>query len=102
MEDSPEPSQTRVTGAASGSSSRADGLVDPGLTGHHPLSPEWRRAALKEMAAAPLELLVVGGGITGAGVARDAALRGMRVGLVERSDFASGTSSRSSKIIHGG
>jgi len=49
-----------------------------------------------------LEILVIGGGITGAGIARDAAMRGLRVGLVERGDFASGTSSRSSKLIHGG
>ncbi|MGH2371475.1 MAG: FAD-dependent oxidoreductase, partial [Chloroflexota bacterium] len=48
------------------------------------------------------DLLVVGGGITGAGVAWDAAARGLRVGLIERADFASGTSSRSSKLIHGG
>lgn len=48
------------------------------------------------------DLLVVGGGITGAGVARDAALRGLRVALIDRDDFASGTSSRSSKLIHGG
>lgn len=48
------------------------------------------------------DLAVIGGGINGAGVARDAALRGMSVALVERSDFASGTSSRSSKLIHGG
>ncbi len=48
------------------------------------------------------DVLVVGGGIFGAGVARDAALRGLRVALVEQSDFASGTSSRSSKLIHGG
>ncbi len=45
---------------------------------------------------------MIGGGITGAGIARDAAMRGLRVGLVERGDFASGTSSRSSKLIHGG
>lgn len=50
----------------------------------------------------PFDLLVVGGGITGAGIALDAAARGMRVGLVERLDFASGTSSKSSKLIHGG
>ena len=43
-----------------------------------------------------------GGGITGAGVARDAALRGLRTALVERNDFGAGTSSRSSKLIHGG
>ncbi len=49
-----------------------------------------------------LDLLVVGGGITGAGVLRDAASRGMRALLVERADFASGTSSRSSKLVHGG
>jgi glycerol-3-phosphate dehydrogenase len=48
------------------------------------------------------DLAVIGGGINGAGVARDAALRGMSVALIERSDFASGTSSRSSKLIHGG
>ena len=48
------------------------------------------------------DLLVVGGGIFGAAVARDAALRGLRVALIEKSDFASGTSSRSSKLIHGG
>jgi glycerol-3-phosphate dehydrogenase len=48
------------------------------------------------------DLLVVGGGITGAGVARDAALRGLRVALVEKHDYASGTSSRSSRLVHGG
>ncbi len=65
-------------------------------------SAETRRSDLDAMARSGVELLVVGGGITGAGVARDAALRGIRVGLVERGDFASGTSSRSSKLIHGG
>ena len=47
-------------------------------------------------------MLVIGGGITGAGVALDAAHRGLRVALVERDDFASGTSSKSSKLVHGG
>lgn len=47
-------------------------------------------------------MLVVGGGITGAGVARDAAMRGLRTALVEQDDFASGTSSRSSRLVHGG
>jgi glycerol-3-phosphate dehydrogenase len=47
-------------------------------------------------------VLVIGGGVTGAGVARDAAMRGLSVALVEARDFASGTSSRSSKMIHGG
>ncbi|XP_031265944.1 glycerol-3-phosphate dehydrogenase SDP6, mitochondrial-like isoform X2 [Pistacia vera] len=50
----------------------------------------------------PLDLLVIGGGATGSGVALDAATRGLRVGLVEREDFSSGTSSRSTKLIHGG
>jgi len=50
----------------------------------------------------PLDVLVVGGGIVGAGVARDAAMRGLRTGLVEQHDFASGTSSRSSRLLHGG
>jgi glycerol-3-phosphate dehydrogenase len=50
----------------------------------------------------PYDLLVIGGGIQGAAVARDAALRGLRVILLERGDFASGTSSRSSKLVHGG
>ena len=57
---------------------------------------------LSQTSAHPLDLLVVGGGITGAGIALDAASRGMSVGLVERLDFASGTSSKSSKLVHGG
>ncbi|HEV3473595.1 MAG TPA: glycerol-3-phosphate dehydrogenase/oxidase [Actinomycetota bacterium] len=65
-----------------------------------------RDHALEKLAATdgvdPLDLLVVGGGITGAGIALDAAARGMMVGLVERLDFGSGTSSKSSKLIHGG
>ena len=64
-----------------------------------------RERALERLAAStadPLDVLVVGGGITGAGAALDAASRGMRVGLVEKADFASGTSSKSSKLIHGG
>src|SRR5277367_1968191 len=48
------------------------------------------------------DLLILGGGITGAGVALDAALRGLHVALIEKGDFASGTSSASSKLIHGG
>ncbi len=61
-----------------------------------------RNSNLDAMQADGVELLVIGGGITGAGIARDAAMRGLHVGLVERGDFASGTSSRSSKLIHGG
>src|SRR5256886_4114524 len=67
-----------------------------------PFSPETREANIAALPASALDLLVVGGGITGAGVARDAALRGLRVALVERTDWAAGTSSRSSKLIHGG
>lgn len=54
------------------------------------------------MTTGPFDVLVIGGGIFGAGVARDAVLRGLRVALIEQADFASGTSSRSSKLIHGG
>src|SRR5262245_37212126 len=66
------------------------------------LSPAARIAALAALPTADLDVLVVGGGITGAGIARDAALRGLRVALLEAVDFAAGTSSRSSKLIHGG
>jgi glycerol-3-phosphate dehydrogenase len=65
-------------------------------------SPAGRRSALEGMATRPLDILIVGGGITGAGIARDAALRGWTSALVEKEDFAFGTSSRSSKIVHGG
>jgi glycerol-3-phosphate dehydrogenase len=61
-----------------------------------------RAEALERLAAEQFDVLVVGGGITGAGVALDAASRGLRTALVERDDFASGTSSKSSKLVHGG
>lgn len=54
------------------------------------------------MAAEPVDVLVIGGGITGAGIARDAALRGFRTALVDKGDFGSGTSSHSSRLVHGG
>ncbi|MCD9197193.1 glycerol-3-phosphate dehydrogenase/oxidase [Aeromicrobium wangtongii] len=66
------------------------------------LSPENRRAALDAMASTPLDVLVIGGGVVGGGSALDAVTRGLTVGLVEARDFASGTSSRSSKLMHGG
>ena len=66
------------------------------------LSPQARETALEAMASTELDVLVVGGGVVGAGSALDAATRGLSVGLVEARDFASGTSSRSSKLIHGG
>jgi glycerol-3-phosphate dehydrogenase len=66
------------------------------------LCPDERTAALAALAGAEHQLLVVGGGVVGTGVALDAATRGLSVGLLEERDFASGTSSRSSKLIHGG
>jgi glycerol-3-phosphate dehydrogenase len=61
-----------------------------------------RRQNLDRLESETFDVVVVGGGITGAGVALDAATRGLRTALVERGDFASGTSSRSSKLVHGG
>jgi len=61
-----------------------------------------RATMLARLADETFDVVVVGGGITGVGVALDAASRGLRVGLVERDDFSSGTSSRSSKLVHGG
>ena len=61
-----------------------------------------RTRLLAGMSSEPLDLLVLGGGITGASIFRDAALRNMRVGLVEAHDFGSGASGRSSKLVHGG
>ncbi len=67
-----------------------------------PLSPVYRAETLRKLAREEVDILVVGGGVTGAGVALDAASRGLSVALVEARDFAAGTSSRSSKLIHGG
>lgn len=61
-----------------------------------------REGLFKELSSENFDLLVIGGGITGAGIARDAAMRGLQVALVEAQDFASGTSSRSTKLVHGG
>lgn len=69
---------------------------------HHPFSPAGRKRALQQMRKKEVDMLIIGGGITGCGLARDAALRGLRVALVEKEDFAYGTSSRSSKLVHGG
>ena len=66
------------------------------------LSPQARESALAGLAADELDVLVVGGGVVGAGTALDSVTRGLSTGLVEQRDFASGTSSRSSKLIHGG
>jgi glycerol-3-phosphate dehydrogenase len=66
------------------------------------LSPERRRADRARLAEEVVDVLVIGGGVTGAGAALDAASRGLSVGLLEARDWAAGTSSRSSKLIHGG
>ncbi|MFZ1888801.1 MAG: glycerol-3-phosphate dehydrogenase/oxidase [Candidatus Binataceae bacterium] len=67
--------------------------------GENPLD---RARSIARMGAEEFDLAIVGGGINGAAIARDAAMRGLSVALVDRGDFASGTSSRSSKLIHGG
>src|SRR5262249_1687067 len=68
-----------------------------------PTSPTQERAArIEEMRAEHYDLVVIGGGVTGAGIARDAALRGFKVALVERQDFASGASGNSARLVHGG
>jgi glycerol-3-phosphate dehydrogenase len=65
-------------------------------------SPVVRRASIERMKRQIVDVVVIGGGITGAGIARDAALRGLSVALVEKDDFASGTSSKTSRMVHGG
>ncbi len=66
------------------------------------LTAETRQQALEQMEREELDVLVVGGGVTGAGIALDAATRGLNVGIIEAQDWSSGTSSRSSKLVHGG
>ncbi len=66
------------------------------------LNPIQRSRDIEQMTSSPLDILVIGGGITGSGAALDAASRGLSVGLLEQRDYASGTSSRSSKLFHGG
>lgn len=72
------------------------------MTDPSSLNPQQRDAALERMAQETFEVVVIGGGVVGACSALDAATRGLSVALVEARDFASGTSSRSSKLIHGG
>ncbi|GAB4545253.1 MAG: glycerol-3-phosphate dehydrogenase/oxidase [Anaerolineae bacterium] len=67
-----------------------------------PFSFQTRGENLARMQSTQFDILVIGGGVTGVSIARDAALRGYHVALVERADFASGTSSKSSKLVHGG
>ncbi len=66
------------------------------------LSPDQRDAAILQLAKEEFDILVIGGGVTGVGAALDAAARGLKVALIESQDIAAGTSSRSSKLIHGG
>ena len=66
------------------------------------LSQEQRAASLEAMTSQKFDVLVIGGGVTGAGIALDAAARGLSTAVVEGQDWASGTSSRSSRLVHGG
>lgn len=72
------------------------------VTRSNRLGPEERAEALRNMRAKELDILVIGGGIVGTGAALDAVTRGLRTGMLEARDWASGTSSRSSKLVHGG
>ena len=72
------------------------------MTETAPLSPAGRATALARLGEEELDILVIGGGVVGAGAALDAVTRGLKVGLVEMRDYAAGTSSRSTKLFHGG
>src|ERR1700754_4075377 len=65
-------------------------------------SAQQRISSLEKLSSQTFDLLIIGGGIVGSGIARDAAMRGLKVAIIEQSDFASGTSSRSSRLLHGG
>ena len=66
------------------------------------LNPDQRDEAISQLSTESFDVLVIGGGVTGVGAALDAASRGLKVALIESQDLAAGTSSRSSKLIHGG
>ena len=66
------------------------------------IAPIRRRAAQDRLCTEQFDVVVVGGGVTGAGVALDAASRGLKTAIVDKGDWASGTSSKSSKLVHGG
>ena len=66
------------------------------------LGPEHRADSIRRMSADTFDVAIIGGGVTGCGAALDAATRGLSVALIEQRDWAAGTSSRSSKLIHGG
>src|SRR5262245_18699088 len=82
---------SRRSGRTDGPSRRTLNAVEPSM-----------KRDLSALAGASFDLVVIGGGITGAGVALDASLRGLRVALIDKGDFASGTSSISTKLVHGG
>jgi glycerol-3-phosphate dehydrogenase len=69
---------------------------------HSRLDPDQRRRVLRRLADEKFDIAIIGGGVTGCGAALDAASRGLSVALIEKRDLAAGTSSRSSKLIHGG
>jgi glycerol-3-phosphate dehydrogenase len=77
-------------------------MAEPAGASEQSTSDFRRDRALERLASESFDVLVIGGGITGAGVALDAASRGLKTALVEKDDFASGTSSKSSKLVHGG
>jgi glycerol-3-phosphate dehydrogenase len=91
----PGPARLSQPGLEYGKSERYHRLV---LT----FSAQTREASLARMAEDTFDVLVIGGGITGAGIALDAATRGLTVALAEKDDFAAGTSGRSSRLVHGG
>ncbi len=97
MSDDTAPSADR-TAHAKGTVATHAALSAPGQS----FAIAHRRDALAALATERFDLVIIGGGITGAGLAREAALAGLRVALLERDDFASGTSSRSSRLVHGG
>lgn len=97
MSESPSLSGSPHTAGDVQSSTTAERLATRG-----PIAVAARDAVLATLAAEQFDIAVIGGGITGAGVAREAVLAGYRVALIERDDFASGTSSRSSRLVHGG
>ena len=74
----------------------------PAFDSPHHLGPKYRAGVLDRLKNEQFDLLIIGGGITGMGCALDAACRGLHVAVVEQRDVASGTSSRSSKLMHGG
>src|SRR6185437_1751565 len=77
-------------------------MTGDGISSSARLGPAERAASLAQLGEQTFDVVIIGGGVVGAGAALDAVTRGLSVALVEARDFASGTSSRSSKLIHGG